>query len=485
MASVIEAGAFALLGPPEPWMLSTNGVFFRGEIGGPMDLTSEYRWNVPVLTYGFDQSFIGFFGTNGVAAVESAIKILNDLPPVSSIVLTNYPFDIVQFNSTAPVQMRYDLKSDALFLLLEHMGLAQPTRSIYVLKQWTPDFIRQYSTSSWFYWAIPDYIVLRNFDPQTLDPSLEVNGATYVAQIVSGLDGNQNALITIPLDPYADVTRSAADYFVAGEYHVGLSYDDVGGLCYLLSTNNVNYETLLPGVSGTGTNPNAFVNGAWRPGVDKIIFVAHAAGQLPGTFLSMTNRFTDTYLTNGVFVKQQLARVLTRPDFVFSANTDFFNTGATNWINNAVMNNNPSAAGPGVIQPPIIITFQKVGGFYFDGYLFSGPVGWSEDSVQEGWGRFGSFDGSTNAPILYPAPQNGNKSMVVRVQLLHDNYSSVVFQQFEWSRTSLAGTIYALQTSTNLSNWKTLVVTTNNGGVFIYLNNSAKSSARYYRLIPE
>ncbi len=55
------ARAFALLGPAAPWMQATNDMSLEGDIGGPMDVTNEYRWNVPVLTYGFDQSFVDYF----------------------------------------------------------------------------------------------------------------------------------------------------------------------------------------------------------------------------------------------------------------------------------------------------------------------------------------------------------------------------------------------------------------------------------------
>jgi hypothetical protein len=51
--------------------------------------------------------------------------------------------------------------------------------------------------------------------------------------------------------------------------------------------------------------------------------------------------------------------------------------------------------------------------------------------------------------------------------------------------TSLAGTVYALQTSTNLTTWNTLFAVTNNGSVSTYQNVNANSSSRFYRLIPQ
>jgi hypothetical protein len=164
----------------------------------------------------------------------------------------------------------------------------------------------------------------------------------------------------------------------SGEFYSGLTRDDVGGLCYLLSTNNVNYETLLSGVFGVGTNSNSFVNGAWRPGVDKITFIPQPMDSQSGAFLPTTNYFTDSYITNGVLQQQQMARVISRPDFLFYAGDADANSkqpsisfcsqnGATNWINNAALNGNEAEAGPGVIQPQIKIVFNKLGLQFYGG----------------------------------------------------------------------------------------------------------------------
>src|ERR1051325_5231065 len=78
--------AFSLLGPYAVWMDEAKS--FRQpdrDIGGPMNIGEEYRWNVPVVTYGFDASFLEYFGSNGVAAVERAIEVLNRLRPASQL----------------------------------------------------------------------------------------------------------------------------------------------------------------------------------------------------------------------------------------------------------------------------------------------------------------------------------------------------------------------------------------------------------------
>jgi hypothetical protein len=179
-------------------------------------------------------------------------------------------------------------------------------------------------------------------------------------------------------------------------------------------------------------------------------------------------------------MKQQMVRIISQPDFLFSADKEFSRTGTTNWINNAVMNNNTGGGGPGIIPPPVIITFQKTGDNFY-----SADNGWSEDSVQEIRSFLGTFDGSTSAPIVYPAPQIGSVTMAVRVLLRHFNYPPNNFHSFEWLPTSLAGMVYALQTSTNLTTWNTLFVVTNNGSVCTYQNVNANSPSRFYRLIPQ
>ena len=371
--SALSARAFSLLGPFEPWMTTTNGfspsdegplLSVGGDIGGPMCISNGYRWNVPVVTYGFDQSFLDYFGTNGVAAVEGAIQILNNLPPASSIVLANFPSETRNLNYEAQFYSLYDLKSETLSLLLEQLGLAQPTRYIYVLRQWNPVLMN--NSEAYDYGnlleevfegtnLLQNYVFTRNYDPQTLNASPYVNNSLYSGLIVIFPYGS--FIEPFAVDPQGDSYSAVADNSLgAGILYQGLTRDDVGGLAYLLSTNNVNYETLLPGVYGVRTNANSYVNGAWRPGVDKITFVQQPADPLTRAFLPMTNQFTDTYITNGNTIQQQLARVTSQPDFLFSvADTGesnfytpwFVRTGTTNWINNAASNGNPPNAGRG------------------------------------------------------------------------------------------------------------------------------------------
>jgi len=51
-------------------------------------IEESYRWNIPIITYGFDSEFVEYFGQVGVAEIEKAIAILNALPPASKMSAT-------------------------------------------------------------------------------------------------------------------------------------------------------------------------------------------------------------------------------------------------------------------------------------------------------------------------------------------------------------------------------------------------------------
>jgi len=403
-------------------------------------------------------------------------------------------------------------------LLLEELGLAQSDRFVYVLKQWTPLCVTNvfqwadiYSAEaldvgSIIDWALPDYVGQFNYDPVSLQPSVYINGQIYGA-FLWNWDGQSPQLgifstpgRTLPVVGY-DEFDSNFSYPLApitspnfyntpqallntARFFTGLTYDDAGGLKYLFSTNIINFETLLPDIAGTGTNLNNYVNGAWRPGVDKITFIPQPVDSFSGLFTPMTNYFTDAYCTNGALQHQSLIRIISQPDFLFTAGSDWFRTGTTNWINNAALNGNITGSGPGIIRPPVVICCPKMGrSFYsFTDQLMSDP---SEDGAQEFSISMATFDTSNSISFVYPAPPTGNVSMTFRVKLWPDGSSMKPFKTIEWPVTSPSGTIFAMQTSTNLFAWNTLFVVTNNGSVCSYINTCPNSSSRFYRVIPQ
>ena len=72
----------------------------------------------PFIYYAFDQSFLDYFGSNGVWAVEQAIAVLNGLTNFSkySANLTEVPMETRRINYRAQALHLFDLKSVALYL---------------------------------------------------------------------------------------------------------------------------------------------------------------------------------------------------------------------------------------------------------------------------------------------------------------------------------------------------------------------------------
>ena len=496
-----QVRAFSLLGPYADWMDVTNAFRQSGDIGGPMDIKEGYRWNVPTVTYGFDQSFLDYFGSNGVFAVEAAIQILNDLPHASASVFTNFPYSSIRENPTAGAQGLYDLKSATLWALVEQLGLAQPIRYMFSLKRWDPSleaFVYPGSGPPWPSGIVPNYILERNYDPKTLVATNAINGidfSSYVLYYELGANGIPPFadVIEIQIDPLSIVSAVADSslanmYGMGGKFYRGLTYDDVAGLLFLLSTNNLNVETLLPKVHATTTN-GAFINAALRPGVDKITFIPHPFDTALRTFLQTTNHFTDTFVINGQVSQQQLERVISQPDFLFCAGDNgkdssqtsvIARTGATNWINNAALNGGTSQFGPGVILPPIRIMFHRVG-----------PIVISQEPSPESNAlimaqQWGSFDGSTNIPISFPSVDSETGSFLgFRLRLYRAPYLDVPLGNYTWQLPVGVGGAAILQTSTNISDWIPLMTVTNNGAIIEWFHYGVSGERRFFRVVPQ
>ena len=465
------AGAFSLLGPLKTTAVTGDwqapgfggqpqglGYSLPGDIGGPMTPTEAYRWNVPVITYAYDLTFLRYFGTNGVAAIDEAMAILNALPPASkmSADLSEYALDTKSENGTASSLGLLDIKSFALATVVEQLGLANPERFVWGLRGRDPqqDFT--------------NYTVIQlNYDPVTLARTRYVNGVLYNYQIHDALgpQGGEWAsavewyLLDPLYQPYSSVAGAggSSDYqlgsspsdsingiglfgagLLTGQFYTGLTRDDVGGLRYLLSTNHMVFDTLpatvLPssgrsggspwapvlgfggtnaaGISnavtaaGTNVNPN-FVRTAYRPGVDKITF--QRVSVFGTNFTPITLRYTDRYIsTNGRIVKQSVERLVVQPDIIFQVRdigTVFdtpissSRTGTGNWVNNAALNTfypADSMGGPGTIFPPVVITFSDQ-----VPYLVNLLSGESDLDAFTGF-VWGSFDGTTRPPVVYP-----------------------------------------------------------------------------------
>lgn len=235
---------------------------------GPKNLGEEYRRNTPVLYYAANANFLDYFGSNGVVAIDQAFAILNALTNVDSYSpgLTEFALNTEQVNYQAQALLLTDLKSETLAMMTEQLGLADAIRYVWNVR------IR-YQPAGTVCAANPpggaggtEYaVVMRNFDITAsplnqLQYSAYVNGELYDYVIVENchnpLSQQSCDAIEIPTDPLFNnppvssgmsVDSLAEEELYPGIYYTGLTRDDVAGLRYLMSTNNLDTEDSAAG----------------------------------------------------------------------------------------------------------------------------------------------------------------------------------------------------------------------------------------------
>jgi hypothetical protein len=129
-----------------------------------------------------------------------------------------------------------------------------------------------------------------------------------------------------------------------------------------------------------------------------------------GQFITpITNQYTMTLLANGRWVTQTFQRVVNTPDFLFAAADQLFGPAALPVGNTFSRNVNfnqadiqTGLAGPGTIDPSSVLTYDKAGPVYFN---FASTNGGFPNGISPSTNIFfvwGSFDGTTNLPVVYP-----------------------------------------------------------------------------------
>jgi len=307
--SLSRAAAFSLIEPFEAWQIQALTYRVGGDLGGPANLGEEYRRNIPVLYYSFDLSFLEYFGSNGVVAIEEAIAIMNNLTNVSSYSadLSEFPLEAQRYNFRAQALSLSDLKSWTLNLLTEQMGLAPPDRYTWTLRE------RAVGTG-----GCPEDVgygvIKRNFEilPSGLDAfqaSSYVNGTLYSYQIVEFCQNTPFLAdaVEFPVDPLANTyTAVASDFRPLGSFYTGLTRDDVAGLRYLMRTNNYNTEAAGGGAETFITNNTIALlytsNLTFLVEASLTNDAAALAALFPGLEISSTTSyFTNVVSTNTVF----------------------------------------------------------------------------------------------------------------------------------------------------------------------------------------
>lgn len=245
--------ALNLLAPGGAGLTGGEVVAFTplGDIGTPKSYNEGYRRNTPVLYYAFDESFLRFFGTEGAAEVDKAMAVYNNLAPVSeySADLSEFPTETRRQNFRASADSLLDVKSMTMGMLTEQLGFFQPTRWVWGLKA---RLVGPGGCPA----NVAYSIIKRNYDimlssgPDAYPSSSYVNGVLYSYFIFEGCTGVPVAdAIEFPVDPLADPYSAVADYdsfwyrgLTLGTFYTGLTRDDMGGLRYLINSNNIANE---------------------------------------------------------------------------------------------------------------------------------------------------------------------------------------------------------------------------------------------------
>ena len=286
-----------------------------------------YRRNTPVLYYSFDSSFLHFFGTNGAGEVDKALAVYNNLANVSAYSqdLSEFPTETRRVNYRAAADLLQDVKSEAMGMMTEQLGFWQPVRWVWCLHD------RQHigtvaCPADMFY-----SVIKRNYDlvPSALgqyQSSSYVNDVLYSYEIFEGC--NTSPLLAdaveFPVDPLADAFSAVADYtslwylgLQPGTFYTGLTRDDVGGLRYLIRSNNVAVENAGVWTIEFETNAPAILTNQ-----DLNLFTAQAATNPPAALLALyPGLIIDTVNTTfGLTVTTNITEVLT--------NSPYFPAGA-------------------------------------------------------------------------------------------------------------------------------------------------------------
>jgi hypothetical protein len=276
-----------------------------------------------------------------------------------------------------------------------------------------------------------------------------VNGTLYSYQIVETCAAPYEAdAVEFQVDPLAFSYTSVAglNMFIGG-FFTGLTRDDMGGLRYLYRKSNYNTEALPSDATVGGALALVTGGSPWTPvfstnnlptnvvpptatssninlraGVDKVTFVrADFDSVLGAFFVPFTNSYNSATLVNGRQRTERVFRGIVHPDIVFAARDlgvfNPFPTAVTfaRTFPPAYQNTGPGGLnGPGTlplgVATPTTLIFNKVGTVRVN----QGPFFIDEASALVDF-TWASFDGSTNAPILYPS---GISIMDLEAQIL-------------------------------------------------------------------
>ncbi len=270
-----DSRAFSLGGPignaGDAWQLPVIGYGLLSDLNAPKNWGQGYRRNTQTMFYAVDANFAGYFGTNGLGAIQSSFAILNGVftnNPTGNIngldgyssSLSEFPLSSLHYNYEALALGMIDLKTLNFSIMMEQLGLTDSIRYDWTLHD------RYIPSGAKCPTGVEYEVVPRNFDtggyilPGSSSTSTVyspyVDGNLYSYQIFEGCKGPNPLALAEPVmvDQGQDQNLpfgSLNSTFNPGSYANGLTRDDAMGLRYLLSSNNVATESISPDASVT------------------------------------------------------------------------------------------------------------------------------------------------------------------------------------------------------------------------------------------
>ncbi len=267
---------------------------------------------------------------------------------------------------------------------------------------------------------------------------------TYTVQDITvqprlGAPAGSPPQTNITYQTFVDTNLPSGDYYLLPTNQCGF---DIVGAFHTNVYNVTNFTTSAAATNNAGTNGQVYsftqnivftltnvvylthpvtctqTTGATNlyQGIEKINFVYSSYDSLVGQYFQpITNIYTMRAVINSQVQPQTITRVVTAPDVLFSA-TDLDDNGGIgifqfyrtlDFDQANVLN---GLAGPGTITLPTKITFNKSVPVYFNSGTsglvgdpaFTDTPGGSSSSLFDEYFVWGSFDGSTNPPVVYP-----------------------------------------------------------------------------------
>lgn len=188
------------------------------------------------------------------------------------------------------------------------------------------------------------------------------------------------------------------------------------------SVTTISYYTnhvllIQPYLCVTATNGPAL-----REGIEHVQFIRANYDSLIGQYFQpITNVYTMVKITNSQAVTEYYQRIITGPDILMSADNfigaNTFNGSVARNINFDTANVLNGLAGPGVINNGETFDFNRIGDAFRNGSLveLGGTNQFLGGYTQYATLSWASFDGSSNAPVLYP---NGQSILNLQNQIL-------------------------------------------------------------------